>query len=111
MKERWRNIVEQCNEILLFAQTILMCTLTDFVPSPRVRYNITGWLMIYIMQLQFTFNAILLLYQLVSSIRISFYKLRLARYKRKLAKLPRLNMEREDQLSEVSSYLRRYEDP
>lgn len=30
---------------------MLMCTLTDYVPSPYIRYNVTGWLMIYIMYL------------------------------------------------------------
>lgn len=89
MKEPWRNYVEYFNEIMLFTQVILMCTLTDFVPSPWVRYNITGWLMIYIMYIQFTMNAILLVYQMLSSLRIAYFKARFAYYQRKfLAKYP-----------------------
>ena len=76
MKEPWRDYVEYFNETLLFIQTVWMCTLTDFVPSAWTRYYVSGWVMIYMMYVQFSFNAMLLVYQLLTSIRINYYKLR-----------------------------------
>jgi hypothetical protein len=87
-----------------------MSTLTGFVPSAWTRYYVSGWVMIYLMYLQFTFNALLLIYQLISSVRLSLYKFRFALWKRKHAKLA-VPQSREDQLSEVSEYLRKYDDP
>lgn len=44
-----RNRIEYFNEVLMLYMLLLMATFTDYVPSPKIRYEYIGWLMIYVL--------------------------------------------------------------
>ncbi len=63
MKDKKRNNLEIFNEITTSLIIIMMLLLTDYVPSPLVRYSI-GWLFIYVIYFQIGINTVFFLVDL-----------------------------------------------
>jgi hypothetical protein len=63
-----RNKVEFVNEILILLMIFVQCTLTDFVPSPDIRQNITGWTVICMIYISIVLNVTFLMIDVKNSI-------------------------------------------
>lgn len=67
-----RNNVEFFNEILILAALIMLCTLTDYVPDPKIRYNVTGFIIIGMIYVQLAVNTFFLMLSIVYEIKRMF---------------------------------------
>jgi hypothetical protein len=63
-----RNRVEFINEIIVLMMILLQCTLTDFVPSPEIRQNVTGWTVIAMIYSSIMLNITFLMIDVRNSI-------------------------------------------
>lgn len=59
MQDLFRQRVEFFNETMLLLFALMNCTLTDYVPSTKIRYDI-GWVLIYMIFAQVFVNAFFL---------------------------------------------------
>ena len=55
-----RNKVEFFNEIVIMFTIFLQCTLTDYVPDPKIRYVYFGWTIVGLIYLQLVVNSFFL---------------------------------------------------